>query len=104
MKTAVIFCDHISERKLSKCIQKFYDFKTKFTLLNYPTGFYKDTMHIEILENFGEIDDQPYQWCIDITSHDESVDKFKNEVSKLSQYLKSQCTTLADLEQNINFD
>lgn len=60
MKTAVIFCVHISERKLSKCVQTFYDLKTKFTFLNYPTGFCKGMTNVEILENFGDIDEQPF--------------------------------------------
>ena len=104
MKTAVIFCDHISERKLSKCIQNFYDLKTKFSFLKYPTGFCKGMMNIEILENFGDIDEQSFKWCVDITSNDSNNDEFKTEVSQLCKYLDSKCKTLANWEQNLNLD
>ena len=104
MKTAVIFCDHISERKLSKYIQKFYDLKTKFNFLKYPTCFCKGMMNIEILENFGDRDDHPFEWCIDISSVDKNKERFKQEVEVLNKYLASKCKTSVDWEDNLKLD
>jgi hypothetical protein len=104
MKTAVIFCNKISERNLSQSIKKILHIETKSKFFHYPTVFDLQNLRVEILKNHGgeDIDGKYYKWYVDISSQTSDGDNFKNEISKLNRCLRSRCKTWIDWDYYVN--
>ncbi len=106
MKTAVIFCDKISERNLSQSIKKILRIQTKSTFFHYPTIFFLQNLKVEIFKNYGgeDIDGQYYKWYIDISSNTTDPEDFKKNINELDKNLKSRCKTWIDWDYYVNLD
>jgi len=104
MKTAVIFCDKISERRLSHTIKDFLKIRTRFSFLNYSTGFDTDNLKVEILKNYGgeDIEGKYYKWYIDISSSTSDSKQFEEKIHELNTKLESKCRTWTDWNYYLN--
>ena len=104
MKTAVIFCDKISERRLSHTIKDFLKIRTRFSFLNYSTGFDTESLKVEILKNYGgkDIEGKYYKWYIDISSNTSDSKQFEAKIHELNTKLESKCRTWTDWNYYLN--